>query len=146
MTRAVRPTESFPPPALLLSADKKTLTVQIPFKVRPHRSGKQIVTPDGTMWTPSPRIDGALVKAIVRAHRWREMLESGRHGTATDLSRAEGVTKSYLSRILRLTLLAPDIVEAVLDGKQPRAMELKALLKPFPSTWEDQQGLIAPHR
>ena len=115
----------------------------IPFKVRAHRSGKQIVTPDGTMWTPSPRIDSALVKAMVRAHRWREMLETGRYGTAADLSRAEEVTKSYLSRILRLTLLAPDIVEALLDGQQSRALELKALLKPFPLTWEEQRRLLA---
>ena len=62
------------------SPDNKTLTVTIPFKVRGHRSGKQIVTPDGSLWAPPPRIDSALVKAIVRAHRWREMLESGRHG------------------------------------------------------------------
>jgi ParB-like chromosome segregation protein Spo0J len=82
---------------------------------------------------------------MVRAHRWREMLESGRHGTAAELSRAEGVTKSYLSRILRLTLLAPDIVEAVLGGKQSRALELKRLLKPFPSNWEDQERLFAAH-
>jgi ParB-like chromosome segregation protein Spo0J len=127
---------------LIMSVDKKTLTVQIPFSVRPHRAGKQIVTPDGNTWTRPPRVDSALVKAMVRAHRWREMLESGRHGTAADLSRAEGVTKSYLSRILRLTLLAPEIVEAVLDGKQPRELDLKVLLKPFPLTWEDQHCAI----
>jgi hypothetical protein len=142
MTREAQSSKSSPAPKLHLSSDKKTLTAQIPFKVRSHRSGKQIVTPDGSLWACPSRIDSALVKAMVRAHRWREMLESGRHGTAAELSRAEGVTKSYLSRILRLTLLAPDIVEAVLDGKQPRAMELKALLKPFPFMWEDQRKLF----
>jgi len=70
------------------------------------------------------------------------MLECGRHGTAADLSRAEGVTKSYFSRILRLTLLGPDIVESVLNGTQPRALALKILLKPFPAIWEDQRGVL----
>src|SRR5829696_153879 len=107
-----------------LSADRKTLTVSIPYACQKHRSGKQIVTPDGSEWSPSARIDNALVQAVVRAHRWREQLETGEYGTAADLAKAEKVNDSYLSRVLRLTLLAPDIVEAILDGRQPRALEL----------------------
>jgi hypothetical protein len=63
-----------------------------------HRAGKQIVTPDGSEWSPSVRIDSALVQAIVRAHRWRELLETGQHGTAADLAKAEKVNDSYVSR------------------------------------------------
>jgi hypothetical protein len=125
-----------------LSADRKTLTVSIPYSSQKHRSGKQIVTPDGSDWTPSARVDSALVQAIVRAHRWREMLESGQHGTAADLAKEEKVNDSYLSRVLRLTLLAPDIVEVILDGRQPRRLELKALLKPLPAAWEDQRKAL----
>jgi hypothetical protein len=122
-----------------LSADRKTLTVGIPYACRKHRSGKQIVTPDGSEWTPSARIDSALVQAVVRAHRWRELLEAGQYGTAGDLAKAERVNDSYLSRVLRLTLLAPDIVEAILDGQQPKILELQQLMKPLPADWPTQR-------
>jgi hypothetical protein len=122
-----------------LSADRKRLTVSIPYACQKHRSGKQIVTPDGSEWTPSARVDSALVQAVVRAHRWRELLEAGQHGTAADLARADKVNDSYLSRVLRLTLLAPDIIEYILDGRQPRSLELKALLRPLPCDWQQQR-------
>lgn len=129
-------------PKPILSPDKKNLTIRIPFKVRMHRSGKQIVTPSGETWSPAPRIDNALVHAIVRAHRWREMLESGKHGTASDLAKAEDVNDSYLSRMLRLTLLAPDITEAILNGTQPRDLELRLLMKPLPYQWSAQREAL----
>jgi hypothetical protein len=125
-----------------LSADRKTLTVSIPVSFRNHRAGKQIVTPDGSEWTPSARIDSALVQAIVRAHRWRELLESGQHGTAADLAKAEKVNDSYLSRVLRLTLLAPDIVEAILDGRQPRSFEVSTVMRPLPFDWDQQRAAL----
>jgi hypothetical protein len=125
-----------------LSADGKTLTISIPYACQKHRSGKQIVTPDGSQWAPSARIDGALVQAVVRAHRRRELLETGQYGTAADLAKAEKVNDSYLSRVLRLTLLAPDIVESILDGRQPRSLELGALLQPLPFIWEQQKELL----
>jgi hypothetical protein len=125
-----------------LSADRKTLTVSIPFACQKHRSGKQIVTPDGAEWTPFARIDNALVQAVARAHHWRELLETGQHGTAANLAKAEKVNDSYLSRVLRLTLLAPDIVESILDGRQPRPLALRALLKRLPPCWELQRKLL----
>jgi hypothetical protein len=80
-----------------------------------------VVTPAGaTRWLPTPsRVDNTIVKAIVRAHRRREMLESGRHGTVRDLSKAEAINESYLGRVLHLTLLFPSIIEAILEGLQP---------------------------
>jgi hypothetical protein len=125
-----------------LSADGKTLTISIPYACQKHRSGKQIVTPDGSEWAPSARIDSALVQAIVRAHRWRELLETGQYGTAADLAKAEKVNDSYLSRVLRLTLLAPEIVESILDGTQPRSMELNTLMQPIPLSWEEQRAAL----
>ena len=90
-----------------------------------------MVTPDGAPWAPRPRVDNAMVKALARAFRWRKMLDTGVHATLEDLARAKGVAPSYVSRVLRLTLLAPDIVEAILDGRQPeepRAVSRVALL------------------
>ena len=75
-----------------------------------------------------PRVDNAMVKALARAFRWRKMLDTGVHATLEDLARAKGVTPSYASRVLRLMLLAPKIVEAILDGRQPEGMRLEELL------------------
>lgn len=78
------------------------------------------------------------MKALARAFRWRRMLEAGRVGTINELAAAEKINPSYVSRLLRLTLLAPCIVEAILDGRQPDGMTLPALMKPFPVEWERQ--------
>jgi len=98
------------------------------------------VTPAGaTPWIPPPsRIDNTLVKAIVRAHRWRDMLESGDYATVRDLAKAEAINESYLGRVLRLTLLAPKIVETILEGRQPATLELSDLLQQFPIEWDQQ--------
>jgi hypothetical protein len=110
-----------------------------------HQGGrKQVVTPAGaTPWIPiPPRVNNTLVKAIVRAHRWRDMLESGNYATVRNLAKAETIDEVYLGRILRLTLLAPKIVEAILEGKHPATLELDDLLKQFPIEWEQQRGSL----
>jgi hypothetical protein len=66
-----------------------------------------------------------MLKELARAFRWRNMLNEGMYGTLEDLAKAKGVAPSYVSRILRLTLLAPEIVEAILDGRQPAALQLE---------------------
>jgi hypothetical protein len=60
-----------------------------------------------------------MVKAIVQAFRWREMLENGTHATIAEIAAAEKINESYDERVLRLTLLAPEVVEAILNGRQP---------------------------
>jgi hypothetical protein len=126
----------------ILSKDGRTMTVYIPISL--HRQGgrKQVVTPAGSPpWTPTlSRVDNTIVKAIVRAHRWRDMLESGRYATVRDLAKAEAINESYLGRILRLTLLSPTIVDAILEGRQPATLELDDLLKQFPIEWDQQFG------
>jgi hypothetical protein len=77
---------------------------------------------------------------VVRAHRWRQLLESGDYSSSAELAKAEKVNDSYLSRILRLTLIAPDIVEAILAGCQPSTLQLDDLLKPLPAVWERQRS------
>ena len=91
----------------------------------------------------APRIDSALVKAVVRAHRWRRMLESGEYASSAELAKAEKINDSYLSRILRLTLLSPVIIEAILSGLRPtQGLELSDLLKSFPSAWAAQSAFF----
>jgi hypothetical protein len=126
-----------------VSRDGRTATVSIPVSFL-HRSGrKQILSPPGaTPWSPAPRVDTALVKAIVRAHRWRQMLESGEYASSADLAKAEKVNDSYLGRILRLTLIAPDITEAILAGRQPSTLQLDDLLKPLPPAWPQQHSML----
>jgi hypothetical protein len=123
-----------------LSKDGRTITVHIPITLRHQGGRKQVVTPPGAApWIPTPsRVDNTIVKAIVRAHRWRDMLESGRHATVRDLAKAETINESYLDRILRLTLLSPTIVDAILEGRQPATLELDDLLKQFPIAWDEQ--------
>jgi hypothetical protein len=115
------------------------VSVSVSFLQRGGR--KQILSPPGTApWSPAPRVDGPLVKAVVRAHRWRQMLESGEYSSSAELAKAEKVNDSYLSRILRLTLIAPNIIEAILTGRQPRTLQLDDLLKPLPAAWERQRS------
>ena len=124
-----------------ISKDGRTAVVSISVTFLQRGGRKQILSPPGTApWSPTPRVDGALVKAVVRAHRWRHMLESGEYSSSAELAKAEKVNDSYLSRILRLTLIAPDIVEAILSGRQPRTLQLDDLLKPLPAAWERQRS------
>jgi hypothetical protein len=123
-----------------ISKDGRTAVVSISVSFLQRGGRKQILSPPGTApWSPAPRVDGALVKAVVRAHRWRHMLESGEYSSSAELAKAEKVNDSYLSRILRLTLIAPDIIEAILSGRQPSTLQLDDLLRPLPSAWERQR-------
>jgi hypothetical protein len=126
-----------------LGKDGRTVTIHIPVTFRKRAGRKQILSPSGaTPWSPAVRIDTALLKAVVRAHRWRDMLESGEYSSAADLAKAERVNDSYLSRILRLTLLAPEIVEAIVGGQQPPTLQVDDLLKPLPVRWQQQKTIL----
>jgi hypothetical protein len=119
--------------------DGSTLVVRIPMRFQRRGGRKCIVAPDGIAIVPEtkPQPDGTLVKAIARAHRWQRVLESGEYGTLAELSAAERISRSYICRILRLTLLAPEIVERILEGRPTAG--LAQLLKPFPVEWERQR-------
>jgi hypothetical protein len=119
-------------------------TVHIPITLRHQGGRKQVVTPRGAApWIPTPsRVDNTIIKAIVRAHRWRDMLESGSYATVRDLAKAEAINESYLGRILRLTLLSPTLTKAILEGKQPAALELDDLLKQFTVEWAKQLEML----
>ncbi|HYZ34266.1 MAG TPA: hypothetical protein VE684_18510 [Crenalkalicoccus sp.] len=122
-----------------MTTTAQMLTVRLPLTFR-TRGGRKTIVTSGVLAAP-PRQDVTLVKALARAFRWRRMLESGRYATVKDLAAAEKINSSYVSRVLRLTLLAPDIVEAILDGRQPAKMALPELMEPFPVAWRKQRGL-----
>ena len=116
------------------------LTVRVPLAVRKQRGGRKLVlTPGGMAPRGSAAADTTLVKAVARAFRWRRMMEAGRYGTIDDLAAAEKINSSYVSRLLRLTLLAPGIVDEILDGRQPETITLPGLMEPFPVEWERQR-------
>jgi hypothetical protein len=116
------------------------LTVRVPLAVRTQRGGRKLmIAPVSTTNRGASAADTTLVKAVARAFRWRRMMEAGRYGTIDELASAEKINSSYVSRVLRLTLLAPDIVEAILDGRQPEGMTLPALMEPFPVEWSRQR-------
>jgi hypothetical protein len=117
----------------------ETISVHVPFAIRKYGGRKQILTPGGAPAAiEKASVDSTLVKALARAFRWKKMLESGRFTTITELAAHENLALTYMTRVLRLTLLAPEIVEMILDGIQPLEMTLAALLEPFPLDWVRQ--------
>jgi hypothetical protein len=99
------------------------------------------MTPEGA--TPPPRKplrDETLIKALVPRTRWRRQIESGEAKSITDLAEQESVTVAYICRLLPITCLAPDIVEAILDGRQPKGLRLAVLLGNGPMAWEEQRA------
>ena len=123
-----------------------SVTVVVPMTIRRRGGRKQIIGPDGATvragddaaGAATTRGDPALVKALARAFRWRRMLEEGRYVSVRELAKAERVDRAYIGRILNLTLLAPDLVEAILDGRQPQGMMLPGLMEPIPVEWKPQ--------
>jgi hypothetical protein len=107
-----------------LSPDGQTLTVRVPITVTRRGGRKLVMAPEGSdSLARVPRhVDNAMVKAIARVFRWREMLERGTHATIAEIARAERINETYLGRVLRLTLLAPEIVDSIVNGGQPAGL------------------------
>jgi len=105
---------------------------------------KRIVAPDGSELAPTstPQPDSTLVKALVRAWRWQRMLDEGIYTSVSEIGDAENISKSYVSRILRLALLAPDIIEAILGGRADQGLMLEKLEQPLPASWEEQRRVL----
>jgi hypothetical protein len=118
-----------------------TLMVRTPMRFQRRGGRKRIVARDGSAIVPSskPQPDGTLVKALARAWRWQ--LDEGVYTSVSEIADAERISRSYVCRVLRLTLLAPDIVERMLDGRPTAG--LARLLKPFPVDWERQRQDLA---
>lgn len=117
-----------------------TVTLHVPFRFVKRGGRKEMQLPDGA--TQPRKTDNTLVKALARAFRWKRMLESGEFATIAELAEREGIAPSYMTRVLRLTLLAPDVIEGVLDGRQGPAVTLARVLEAFPVEWEEQQRAL----
>lgn len=118
----------------------ETVTLHVPFRVIKRGGRKEMQLPPAA---PAQRkVDNTMIKALGRAFRWKRMLEIGDFATINDLADRDGIAPSYMTRVLRLTLLAPDIIEAILDGRAGKEVTMARLLEPFPVEWSDQ--LAAP--
>ena len=122
----------------------QNVMVTVPFAIRKRGGRKLVITPDGTTTAPvtRARLDNALLKALARGFRWRRLMETGDLSTIQEIAEAENINPSYVSRVLRMTLLAPEMVEAILDGRQPKGVTLPGLLEPFPMEWTQQTGCL----
>ena len=122
----------------------ETVTLHVPFLIVKRGGRKEMVlpgnTPEGA--AQSRRIDNTLVKALARAFRWKRMLESGEFATIAELAEREGIAAPYLTRTMRLTQLAPDLVEGILDGSQPSGLKLEAVRSTLPRTWSEQRAVL----
>ena len=113
-----------------------TVTIHVPFRIVRRGGRKEMVLPADVPTQRRP--DDARGKALARACRGKRMLESGEFASISELAAREGIAFTYIARILRLTLLSPDIVETILDGKQGPEITLARALEPFPVEWSRQ--------
>ena len=124
-----------------------SVTVTVPLTIRRRGGRKQIIGPDGAVarqgggGTGVIPVNGdpALIKALARGFRWRRMLEEGRYASISEMATAEKIERGYLGSLLRLTLLPPEMVEAILDGRQPEGVTLPRLLERVPVGWGEQK-------
>lgn len=127
-----------------ISRDGRTMKVSIPISLRRQGGRRKVVTPShAPAWSPPPaRVDTTIVKALVRAHRWRNMLEANLFSSVRELAKAEKINESYLCRVLRLTLLSPALTETILNGQQPEGLDLARILKSVPIEWDEQEATL----
>lgn len=121
-------------------ATSDTITLHVPFRVVKRGGRKEVQFPDGA--PVQRKTDNTLVKAVARAFRWKRMLESGQFATINELAEHEKIAAPFLTRTMRLAYLAPEIVEDILDGRQPRELTLEQMRKPLPLDWAEQKDLL----
>ena len=124
-----------------LSADRQFLMIHIPANFRKRGGEKLVIVASGATKREQPKAekDDALVTTVVKAFRWKRLLANGEVGTMQEIADKEGVRASYVGRVMDLTLLAPDIIAAVLDGKQPPGLGVRDLMAGIPLAWPDQR-------
>jgi hypothetical protein len=114
-----------------------TVTVHVPLKFT-VRGGRKTIIGEVAYQAPKTRFDNSISKALARAYRWKQRLEDGTYATVDELAKAERINESYVTRILRLNLLAPTIVEAALDGRT--LFTVQSLSRPISPSWSHQQA------
>jgi hypothetical protein len=120
------------------------ITVRVPLKIRRRPGRKTMVSlgagQDGR--SIATKADPALVKALARAFRYQKLLDEGRYASISEMAAGERIERGYLGTLLRLTLLAPEMVEAILNGREPEGVTLPALLEGVPVGWGEQSIVI----
>ena len=124
--------------------EDNNIVIQIPvtFSRKFGRCWMIVPPSEGAPIVRKPKHDATLLKALTRAHRWERWIETGRIKNTEALAEDQKINSSYVSRILRLNLLAPDIKTMILDGTQPSTIKLSELMKPFPNDWEAQRRYL----
>jgi hypothetical protein len=125
-------------------ADNGNLKIHIPMLIRRMRGRKMIFAPnalDGEIPGAAVPVQAAVIQALARAFSWAEMLETGQVKSISELARNLEVDSSYVTRILKLTIFAPDIVEAIINGEEPDGLSLAKLIQSFPEEWNEQRAL-----
>jgi hypothetical protein len=131
----------------ILTRENDGLRIRVPMALRRRGGRKEIVISQclPRRRRATPQAHSALVLAIIRGHRWKELLQSGRYASIDALAARMGVDSSYVGRHLNLTLLAPDIVEAIILGQEPDGLSLEKLCR-LPAEWEEQRGAVGRAR
>ncbi len=120
------------------TAVPEMVTIHVPFRIVKRGGRKEMHLPAGA--AQQRKANSTLIKALARAFRWKRVLESGEFPTIAELAEREGIAPSYMTRVLRLTLLAPHIVEAILDGRHNPEVELTRLSEPLPFAWAEHSA------
>ena len=132
--------------ATKIKSDGRTITVRVPISIKKRGGRKVVLAPDGSHYDLDTlrcqRVDNTMVKAFARAFRWQEMLESSTYSTIKEMAARERINESYVSRVLRLSLLAPEIVESIVDGSHSPQMTLTTLMDRMPISWRDQRAVV----
>ena len=114
--------------------------IKIPIEFRYDNGRKRIYYPE--LPDEQLKINKPLATGIARAYRWQELLDSGEFDSPEALAEALNVNVTYVRRILKLTLLAPPIVDAIFAGKAPWTLSLTKLDTDLPFSWKEQMKLL----
>lgn len=122
-----------------LVEDTCGISVRIPMKMKKHGGRKKITVPTSLDGIVEDSCNNTFAIAIARAFCWLEMLESGRYGSIREMAEALGICTTYMTRLLRFTMLAPDIIEAILNGSESDGFSQNKLIGTIPAHWEEQR-------
>ena len=125
-----------------LSEQDGRVIIRIPMQFRRRGGRKDLIVPPDRSAAASTPVFKPLAVAVARAHRWMDLLDRGSFGSINELAEAVGVDRGYIGRLLNLTLLAPDIVERILDGQEPSGLSLKKLTRIMPLSWDAQRRVL----
>lgn len=122
------------------------LCIHVPLKLKRHGGRKLIFLPQDAAMAQLPlsqsRFDETLMNGIAKAWRWQALYERGNYASLDAFAEKHKLNKSYAARIMRLNLLAPDIRQKIMEGRQPKGLKLADLMDAFPPMWEEQRQIL----